>query len=226
MLLFVNEACLWYNKIMNLEKIICYEDEYLLILDKPAGVLVHPTVQERGETLYDWVGKYYAKKNIVASVHPVSRLDRFTSGLVIFAKEGIVQGWFDKSKVEKEYLAITERMPKNLQGIIDAPIARKEGSIIERCVNESGKRAITEYEVIKAGEKPLLKLKLLTGRTHQIRVHLAYIGCPVVGDGLYGEKGTQGRHLLHAARLKFFHPVGDQLIEITRMLPEDMRKYL
>lgn len=207
---------------MKLEEIIAYEDDYLLIIDKPAGMLVHPTVKERGETLYDLVQNYYGEHHSQATVHPVSRLDRFTSGLVIFAKEGIVQAWLDKGPFEKEYLAITEAMPPAMDGIIDAPIARAEGSIIERCVSPLGKQAITEYQVIKAGSHPLLKLKLRTGRTHQIRVHLAHIGCPVMGDGLYGTKAPPGRHLLHCWRLKFTHPVGDQLIEITRIPPKDM----
>lgn len=208
---------------MNLQKIIAYEDDYLLVIDKPAGVLVHPTVKEHNDTLYDWVDDYYQKQGINASVHPVSRLDRFTTGLVIFAKEGTIQGLLVKENFEKEYLAITDGMPSTLQGIINAPIARKEGSIIERCIAENGKSAITEYKVIKQGVHPLLALKLQTGRTHQIRVHLAYIGCPVHGDGLYGIRQGQGRHLLHAWRLKFKHPVGGQIVEITRNLPEDMR---
>lgn len=207
---------------MKLEKIIAYEDDYLLIIDKPAGVLVHPTVKESGATLYDMVKNYYAEKHLDATVHPVSRLDRFTSGLVIFAKEGVVQAWLDKGPFEKEYLAITETMPPAMTGIIDAPIARAEGSIIERCVSPQGRQAITEYRVVKAGKHPLLALKLRTGRTHQIRVHLAHIGCPVIGDGLYGIKAPPGRHLLHCWRLKFTHPVGDQLIEITRIPPKDM----
>lgn len=207
---------------MNLLPLIAYEDDFLLIIDKPAGILVHPTVKEAGNTLYDWVKTYYALKGEQATVHPVSRLDRFTSGLVVFAKEGIVQAWLDKGLFEKEYLAITECMPSEKSGIINAPIARKAGSIIERCVDPNGKEAITEYQVIQGKKHPLVKLKLHTGRTHQIRVHLAHIGCPVVGDGLYGKPAPQGRHLLHCYRLKFRHPVGEQIIEITRILPKDM----
>ncbi|MCQ2381200.1 MAG: RluA family pseudouridine synthase [Acidaminococcaceae bacterium] len=211
---------------MDLEKIIAYEDEYLLVLDKPAGILVHPTVSENGNTLYDWVKEYYQRHGFAEVPHPVSRLDRFTTGLVIFAKEGIVQGWLDKAGVDKEYLAVTDGMPPSISGIIDAPIARKEGSIIERCVDKNGKRSVTEYQVLKQGEHPLLLLKLLTGRTHQIRVHLAYVGCPVHGDGLYGNGKGQGRHLLHAWRLRFKHPVGGQMLEITRKVPDDMLKFV
>mgnify|MGYP006337423893 FL=1 len=121
------------------ESSIAYEDDYLLIIDKPAGMLVHPTVNEWGCTLYDYVTKYYVRKNITANIHPVSRLDRHTSGLVIFAKEPIIQHWLSQQQMDKEYLAIvTGELPNN-EGIIEAPIARKEGSIIERCVDEKGK---------------------------------------------------------------------------------------
>jgi len=205
---------------MKIENLIVYEDDFILILDKPPGILVHPTVKESGSTLYDMVKEYYEKQGLELGIHPVSRLDRFTSGLVIFAKEGVVQGWLDRGFFEKEYLAITEGMPPAMSGIIDAPIARKPGSIIERCIDTNGKPAITEYKVIKNGARPILALKLRTGRTHQIRVHLASIGCPVVGDGLYGIPGPQGRHLLHCWKISFQHPLSDNLITITRIPPE------
>ena len=113
---------------------IAYEDEFLLIIDKPAGMLVHPTVNERGFTLYDYVSNYYTRQGITAGIHPVSRLDRNTSGLVIFAKEPIVQFWLSQQQMQKSYLAIvTGNLPAD-EGIIEAPIARKDGSIIERCV--------------------------------------------------------------------------------------------
>jgi len=205
---------------MKFEELIAYEDEFILILDKPPGVLVHPTVKESGSTLYDMVGEYYQQQGLNLGIHPVSRLDRFTSGLVIFAKEGVVQGWLDRGFFEKEYLAVTEGMPPTLSGIIDAPIARKPGSIIERCIAPEGKPALTEYRVIKSGARPILALKLRTGRTHQIRVHLASVGCPVVGDGLYGVPGSQGRHLLHCWKINFQHPLSDNFITVTRLPPE------
>ncbi len=206
---------------MKLNGLIAYEDDFILIIDKPPDVLVHPTVKESGTTLYDMVKEYYCEQGLNLGIHPVSRLDRFTSGLVVFAKEGVVQGWLDRGFFEKEYLAVTEGMPPALTGIIDAPIARKPGSIIERCVAAEGKPALTEYRVIKSGARPLLALKLRTGRTHQIRVHLASIGCPVVGDGLYGSPGPQGRHLLHCWKLSFQHPVSDDFFTITRLPPEN-----
>ncbi len=207
---------------------IAYEDDFLLVLDKPAGMLVHPTVSERGGTLYDYVKDYYERRSITAGIHPVSRLDRNTSGLVIFAKEPIVQFWLSQQEVDKEYLALAQGRLQQMQGIIEAPIARKEGSIIERCVDyERGKYAKTAYEVLGYyGGNTLLRVRLYTGRTHQIRVHLAHIGHPLVDDNLYGTPGPQSRHALHAYRLAFKHPVSDDFLEITRILPADLRKIL
>lgn len=206
---------------------IAFEDDYLLIIDKPAGMLVHPTVNEWGTTLYDYVTEYYNRKGIVANIHPVSRLDRHTSGLVIFAKEPIIQHWLSQQQMDKEYLAIiTGSLPKD-EGIIEAPIARKEGSIIERCVSENGKYAKTAYKLLaKRGDLSLVQIKLFTGRTHQIRVHMAHIGCPLFNDNLYGTPGPQSRHALHAFKLRFIHPVSDTPVEITRALPEDLRKII
>lgn len=207
---------------------IAFEDDFLLIIDKPAGMLVHPTVSQWEGTLYDLVKAYYAYKNITADIHPVSRLDKNTSGLVIFAKEPIIQFWLSQAEVVKEYLAIAKGHIAEQQGLIDAPIARREGSIIERCVDfERGKEAKTAYTVLGySGSNTLIKLRLFTGRTHQIRVHMAHLGYPLVDDNLYGSPGPQSRHALHAYRLAFKHPVGDFALEITRTLPDDLRKIL
>lgn len=204
---------------------IAYEDDYLLIIDKPAGMLVHPTTVESGTTLYDYVQQYYAEKGIAADIHPVMRLDRNTSGLVIFAKEPVVQFWLSQQNVHKEYMALCTGELPAAEGIIEAPIARDLNSIITRCVDlERGKYAKTAYKLVgKYGDKNLVRLQLFTGRTHQIRVHMAYIGCPLVNDNLYGTPGPQARHALHAYKLAFKHPVGDFPLEITRALPEDLQ---
>lgn len=206
---------------------IYYEDNYLLVINKPAGMLVHPTVKEDGNTLYNHVKRYYEANNIESGLHPVSRLDRNTSGLVIFAKQPRVQFLLSQQNVIKKYLGITAVLPPALSGSIEAPIARKEGSIIERCVSESGKYARTDYEVLAVNKnKALLELTLYTGRTHQIRVHLAHIGCPLYNDNLYGTPGPQSRHALHASYLKFTHPVTGRVLEISCGLPEDLRKII
>lgn len=205
---------------------IAYEDDYLLIIDKPAGMLVHPTTIEAGTSLYDFVKTYYQEKGIMADIHPVLRLDRNTSGLVIFAKEPIIQFWLSQQNIHKEYLALCYDNFSATKGIVEAPIARNLESIIERCVDfERGKYAKTAYEVLaRRNGKALVRLKLFTGRTHQIRVHMAYIGCPLVNDNLYGTPGPQARHALHAYKLSLKHPVGDYLLEITRALPEELIK--
>ncbi len=207
--------------------LLFYEDEHLLIIDKPAGVLVHPTVKEDGSTIYNYVERYYKAKNIASTIHPVSRLDRNTSGLIIFAKTPEVQHLLSKQKITKEYLAIVQGTPNKNHDFINAPIARKPGSIVERCVDSSGKEALTEYEILSTFPTcTLVKVKLHTGRTHQIRVHFAYLGHPLYDDNLYGTPGPQSRHALHAYKLKFIHPITNKELEITSALPRDLQKII
>lgn len=206
---------------------IFYEDAYLLIVNKPAGMLVHPTVKEDGRTLYNYVGRYYAEQGLAHNIHPVSRLDRNTSGLVIFAKEPQIQFLLSKQEICKKYLAVVTGILPSNRGSIEAPIARKEGSIIERCVNQNGKYARTDYKLISRHKAlSLLEVQLHTGRTHQIRVHMAYIGCPLCNDNLYGTPGPQSRHALHAFYLGFRHPVTDNFLEISCALPNDLLKII
>ena len=215
------------DELLNLTPdMIAYEDDFFLIIDKPPGMLVHPTTYEEGNTVYDLVQRYYEAKGLKFTLHPISRLDRNTSGLVTFAKEPIIQTWMAKRQVVKEYLGLIQGVPAEKFGIIEAPLARTTESIITRCVDfERGKYAKTAYEVLSSRKNiSLVKFRLFTGRTHQIRVHMAYIGHPLYNDNLYGTPGPQARHALHAYRLAFKHPVSDNEIEITRNLAKDLQK--
>ena len=199
------------SKQMDLD--IVYEDEGMLIINKPSGIAIHPSIRHYEDSIASGIKYYFESIGIHKKIRPVNRLDLNTSGLVIFAKNEYIQENLIKQMqaktFTKEYLAIVTEILENKTGIIDKPIARKEGSIIERCVSETGQRAITEYEVIREfGNNSLVKCKLLTGRTHQIRVHFADIGHPLLGDSLYGEKSDliEGQ-ALHCYKLKFLHPV-------------------
>ena len=165
---------------------IRYEDEALLVVNKPPGVLVHPTTKEDANTLSARVSQYFRQQDWNLNLHPVSRLDRNTSGLVVFAKLPEIQGQLIKQGMQKEYLALVTGVLPSGHGIIDSPIARKPGSIIEREINAGGKPCKTEYWVISAAKTEvhlsLVRCRLFTGRTHQIRVHFASICCPLWHD--------------------------------------------
>ena len=208
----------------NFSYTVFYEDEYLLIVNKPAGMLVHPTVKEDGSTLYNYVAHYYKQQGLLHNIHPVSRLDRNTSGLVIFAKEPRIQFLLSQQEVIKKYLGIvTGTLPAD-SGIIEAPISRKEGSIIERCVSPNGKYARTDYKLISRRKHlSLLELQLHTGRTHQIRVHMKHIGHPLPGDFLYNPNyHVIKRQALHSHCLSFEHPITKEPLTFSSPLPDDM----
>ena len=204
---------------------IRYEDEALLIVNKPPGILVHPTTKEDENTLSAQIGLYYRQQGWQLNLHPVSRLDRNTSGLVVFAKLPEIQGQLIKQGMQKEYLALVNGTLPAAHGIIDSPIARKPGSIIEREINPDGKPCKTEYWIVESGPLSLIRCRLYTGRTHQIRVHLASIGCPLWHDNLYGEiPGPPLRHGLHAYKIAFVHPWTHVSVEVTSALPDDLRR--
>ena len=193
---------------------IVYEDDGLLILDKPAGIPVHPSMLHYTNSLSNGVRFYFDSIGLKKKIRPVNRLDLDTSGLIIFAKNEYVQEHLIKQMTNgtfhKEYMCLAEGIFENSIGTINAPIARKPGSIIERCVSENGQIAITDYEVIKLfDDYSLVKCVLKTGRTHQIRVHMAYIGHPLVGDTLYGNGKSDlvDRQALHSCKISFLHPV-------------------
>ena len=210
---------------------IRYEDEALLIVNKAPGMLVHPTTKEDPCSLSSEIRDYYRQRGWQLSLHPVSRLDRNTSGLVVFAKFPEIHGQLIKQGMQKEYLAlVTGRLPAS-HGIIDMPIARKPGSIIEREINPDGKACKTEYwSFLSSGENfsdsslSLVRCRLHTGRTHQIRVHFAGIGCPLWHDNLYGNiPGPPLRHGLHAFKIAFEHPWTHTWLEIVSALPDDLQ---
>ncbi|MCE5285725.1 MAG: RluA family pseudouridine synthase [Pelosinus sp.] len=210
---------------------ICYEDDYLLVINKPAGMLVHPTTKEMNNTLANAVMHYYQVNNIRCGFHPVHRLDRNTSGLVLIAKTPYIQHMLSHDhikKIRRIYYALVAGILPAPSGIIEAPIGRHPESIIERIVTPEGKNAITHYQVCKTiGQVSLVQLELETGRTHQIRVHLAYIGHPLLGDDLYGDTTKLlNRQALHAAKLLFNHPITHEFLEINSTFPNDMHNLI
>lgn len=207
---------------------ICYEDDQLLVVDKPAGLLVHPTSGPPEITLANAVIDHLRRQGSAAGFHPVHRLDRNTSGLILIAKNPFVHHLLSGRHLEREYLAVVTGAIDPAAGTIEAPIGRRPDSIILRMVRADGQPAITAYETLAAaGPGSLVKLRLLTGRTHQIRVHLAHIGHPLYGDDLYGGPvGLISRQALHAAGLAFSHPTGGRRLALTSPLPADMSSLL
>lgn len=192
---------------------IIYEDEDLLIINKPADMPIHPSINNYDNTLANALMWYYQQKGETFVYRCINRLDRDTTGLLIVAKNmlsgGILSDMSKKREIHREYLAIAEgEVPQ--EGVIDAPIARKEESVIERCVDfEKGDRAVTHYwRLDYRNGYSLVRLKLETGRTHQIRVHMKYIGYPLTGDYLYNpDYRILDHQALHSWKLAFRHPV-------------------
>lgn len=207
---------------------IAYEDEFILIIDKPAGQLVHPTGKEHENTLANGVMAYYQKQNLSHGFHPVHRLDKNTSGLILIAKMPHIQhllASFSKN-FNRIYHALIAGVPPAAQATISLPIKRRPDSIIQRMPAPDGQPAVTHYKLLETnGELSLVKLQLETGRTHQIRVHLAALGYPLLGDDLYGGSvDLIKRQALHASQLSFIHPVTRRPVSISSELPEDMRR--
>ena len=208
---------------------IIYEDDSFIILNKPSKMPVHPSMDHFSDSLSNGVKYYFDSIGLKKKIRPVNRLDKNTSGLVVFAKNEYIQECLVKQMKSnlfyKEYIAVCEGSFKETKGIINAPIARKENSIIERCINENGDKAITEYEVLKYNKEKnysVVKCVLKTGRTHQIRVHMQYIGHPILGDTLYGNPSTLiDRQALHAYCISFIHPLKNEKITYKASIPED-----
>ena len=212
---------------------IVYEDDDLIVLNKAPGVSVHPGPGHFDDTLGNFLMDYYEKTGQEADFHPVHRLDRGTSGLLAVAKhphaQEVLKGQLHTPEFCRAYLAVCQGVPDPPDGVIDAPLGPKPGSLMEQTVRPDGKPARTRYRTLEARNgRALLRLELDTGRTHQIRVHMAHIGCPLTGDFLYGteDRALIPRPALHSARLSFRHPISGARMEFDVPLPSDMARLL
>lgn len=208
---------------------IVYEDEDILVLNKPSNMPIHPSLRNYDNTLANGVADYFQKRGTPHVFRCMNRLDRDTTGLTIIAKHLLAASILSQDivhrKVHRAYLAIVDGILKD-SGVVDAPIAREGDSIITRRVDFArGERAVTHYQAIaSANGMTLVSLILETGRTHQIRVHMKYLGYPLVGDSLYNPGTSQmDRQALHATRLSFSHPITKEAMEFYAPLPPDMR---
>lgn len=204
---------------------IVYEDPYFLIVNKEINLPSIPSRNLEDESLLERVNYYFKKKKINTIPHIVTRLDKNTSGLVLIAKHRHVHALFSNMAIDKYYTALVNGKVADNE-IIEAPIRRVSSSIIEREVGEGGEFAKTEYwleEYISDKDISVVKLKLYTGRTHQIRVHMKYRGYSLLGDGLYGgDMRLIPRQSLHCSNLAFIHPITDEMINVRVDLPNDM----
>lgn len=211
---------------------IVYEDQDLLIVNKASDTPIHPSMGNYENSLANGVMAYYEKQGNPFVFRCINRLDRDTTGLVIIAKNmlsgAILNQAMTGRQIHRTYLAIVKgKLP--LGGTIDLPIARKEASVIERCIDpENGERAVTHYECLQQTEKySLAKIWLETGRTHQIRVHMNAIGHPLPGDFLYHpDRSEIQRQALHSWRLEFTHPITGKMLTFEQPLPDDMKQLL
>lgn len=202
---------------------ILYEDDFLLAVDKPQGMLIHPSSARNTGTLANAVAGYYRRTGSTGAFHPLTRLDRDTFGIVLIAKNGYACALLQRSRPRKTYHALTLGGPKDDWGVIDAPIARKPLPSLLREIRPDGKPSRTEYRVLDRGDD-LCRLALtpVTGRTHQLRLHCAYMGFPIVGDPQYGSAealtwaerlGVTGQRLC-AKRLELTHPITGAALEL------------
>ena len=194
---------------------ILYEDEYLLIVNKPAGMPCIPDHRYHNQTLANVLVSYYLKIGLESTIHFVNRLDRETSGLLVVAKYRYIHHLFSKVDIQRKYLALVHGKMKDQT--IDLPIYRK-GNSVKRCIDPLGKPSITHCRVIKEGKQwTWMECLLETGRTHQIRVHLSAIGHPLVGDSLYGyEQDVLESYFLHSYDISFIHPISSKKIHLTK----------
>ncbi len=206
---------------------IIFEDEDIIVLNKPRSMPTHPSRNHYKDTLANALMHYYRGQKF--TFRSVTRLDRDTSGIVLVAKNplsgAILSESMKNGEIKKQYIAITDGVPEKEKERINAPIKRLQESIITRGVSPDGKEAITDYEVIeKYGRKAVVRLFPITGRTHQLRVHMSYIGTPIYGDSLYGNAEKGSETLLHCEKLYFIHPITKKEMLVEAPLPEDMKR--
>ncbi|MGG3799463.1 RluA family pseudouridine synthase [Metabacillus fastidiosus] len=219
-------------KRQKLEFQIVYEDDHCLVINKPPFLPSIPSREHQTGTLANGLADYYEENDIPSTVHIVNRLDKDTSGIMLVAKHRFAHSLFSAEqkdkRIERTYTAIVHGVIENDTGIINEPIGRKADSIIEREVRSDGQTAVTHYRVLQRfDDKTLLSLKLETGRTHQIRVHLSSMGHPLCGDTLYGGMRTEiNRQALHSEHICFWHPFLEKEISFSTELPFDMKEIL
>lgn len=217
---------------IKMELDIIYEDEGLLVINKQPNMPVHPSINHFEDSLSNGVRYYFDSIGLKRKIRPINRLDKDTSGIVLFAKNEYIQECLIKqmkeNTFEKEYLALVEGIISFPLQTVIAPIARKDTSIIERCVSDDGDYAETIIELIaKYNNYSLVKCVLKTGRTHQIRVHTKHISHPILGDTLYGCCSPLiNRQALHAYKIKFIHPITNESIELICPPPQDIQKLI
>ena len=212
---------------------IIYEDEDLLVLNKPAGMPIHPSLNNYTNSMANALAYYFQSEGKPFIFRCCNRLDRDTSGLTIVSKHlvsgSILSDMTKYREVHREYLAIARGSVTPSEGTIQAPLGRKEGTIIERTVDwEHGEDAVTHYKVVKeANGHSLVSLRLETGRTHQIRIHMKYLGYPLIGDYLYNpDMEYMTRQALHSHHMEFTHPITGEHMSFTAPLPEDMARVM
>ena len=212
---------------------IIYEDEDLLVLNKPAGMPIHPSLNNYTNSIANALAYYFQSQGKPFIFRCCNRLDRDTSGLTIVSKHlvsgSILSDMTKYRKVHREYLAIVRGSVTPSEGTIQAPLGRKDGTIIERTVDwEHGEDAVTHYKVVKeANGHSLVSLRLETGRTHQIRLHMKYLGYPLIGDYLYNpDMEYMTRQALHSHHMEFTHPITGEHMSFTAPLPEDMARVM
>ena len=212
---------------------IVYEDGDMLVLNKAPGVLVHPGAGHFADTIGNFLLDYYDRTGVEADFHPVHRLDKGTSGLMVVAKhphaQEVLKNQLHTSEFRRIYLAVCLGGPAEERGTVDAPIGMAEGSIVARAVRPDGLPARTHYRVLeRRGDRALVRLELESGRTHQIRVHMAHLGCPLAGDFLYGteDKDLIPRPALHSSELTVRQPVTGETLTFTCPLTADMARLM